>query len=133
MSSRDKIREKKFWGPKGPNSGPKLGFLPFSQIWFICFPRNCIPRCLTSSRGKIHKKKFLELKFGPKRLKSGPKLGFCHFLNFRSLFFLEIAYNDSFQRCITSSRGKTYEIVFGTRFWAKWAKIMPKIRFFAIL
>ena len=37
---------KKNWGPKfGPNGAkldPKLGFLPFSQVWFICFPGNCI-------------------------------------------------------------------------------------------
>ena len=37
---------KKIWGPKfgpnGPKSGPKLGFLSFFQVWFISFPGNCI-------------------------------------------------------------------------------------------
>ena len=37
---------KKNWqsefGPKGPKSGPKLGFLSFSEVWFISFPCNCI-------------------------------------------------------------------------------------------
>ena len=39
---RGKIYEKKFWGskfgPKGRKSCPELGFLPFSQVWFISFP-----------------------------------------------------------------------------------------------
>ena len=29
------------FGPNGPKSGPKL-FLPFSRVWFISFPWNCI-------------------------------------------------------------------------------------------
>ena len=33
----------------------------------------------------------------------------CHFLKFGSLVSLEIAYSNSFQQCITSSRGKTHE------------------------
>ena len=41
-SSRRKTHEKKFWGPNlgrnGPKSGPVLGFLPFSQVWFVSFP-----------------------------------------------------------------------------------------------
>ena len=45
-SSRGKTHEKKFWGPNlghnMPKSGPKLVFLPFSQVWFISFPLNCI-------------------------------------------------------------------------------------------
>ena len=31
---------------------------------------------------------------------------FCYFLKFDSLVFLEIAYNDNLQQCLTSSRGK---------------------------
>ena len=34
---------------------------------------------------------------------------FCHFLEFGSLVFLEIAYNDGLQQCLTSSRGKARE------------------------
>ena len=29
------------FGPNGPKSGPKLGFLSFSQVWFISFLLNC--------------------------------------------------------------------------------------------
>ena len=29
-------------GPRGPKLGPKLGFLPFSQVLFISFPLNFI-------------------------------------------------------------------------------------------
>ena len=45
-SSIGKSHENNFLGPNlgqnGPKSGPKLGFLPFSQIWFISFPLNYI-------------------------------------------------------------------------------------------
>ena len=34
---------------------------------------------------------------------------FCHFLKFGSLVFLEIAYNDSLQQCMTFSRDKAHE------------------------
>ena len=87
MSSRDKIREKKFWGPKGPKSGPKLGFLPFSQIWFICFPRNCIPRCLTSSRGKIHKKNIFGAQIWAKEAKIGSETRFLSFSELSIIIF----------------------------------------------
>ena len=36
-----KILGPKF-GPVKPRSGPKLGFLLFSQVWFISFPIYCI-------------------------------------------------------------------------------------------
>ena len=36
-----KILGPKF-GPIKPKSGPKLGFLLFSQVWFISFPIYCI-------------------------------------------------------------------------------------------
>ena len=63
-------------------------------------------------------------KFGPK---SDLKLGFfCHFPNFGLLVFLEIAYNDSLQQFLRSSRVKTPEKKFGEQIWAK---IGPEIRF----
>ena len=34
---------------------------------------------------------------------------FCHFLEFESYDFSEIAYNDSLRQCLTSSRDKTHE------------------------
>ena len=62
--------------------------------------------------------------------KFGPKTSFfCHFLKFGSLVFLQIAYNDSLQQCLTNSRGKIHEKTF---LGSKSAKIGSKIRFFAI-
>ena len=34
---------------------------------------------------------------------------FCHFFKFGSLVFLEIAWNDSFEHCLTTSRGEPME------------------------
>ena len=58
--------------------------------------------------------------------KSGPKLGFLLFFRFGFLVFLEIAYNISFQQCLTSSRSKTYK---KNKSGSKWAKIRPKLYF----
>ena len=133
---------KKMWwlefGPKEPKLGPKLGFLPFSQVWFISFSWNSIngslQQCLISSGRKIHKK-FLRPKFESNEPKSGPRLVFCHFLKVGSLVFLEIPYNDSFQPCLISSTDKTCKKkkkTFEAQMWAKWAKIRLEIKFFAI-
>ena len=67
---------------------------------------------VTSSRGKIHEKSFWGPKFVPKGPKSGLKLGFLSFSQVWFLGFLEIAYNDSVQQCVTSSKGKIREKVF---------------------
>ena len=57
----------------------------------------------------FEKKQFSSLNLG-KWAKIGPKTSFfCHFLRFGSLVFLEIAYYDNLQQCITSVRGKTHE------------------------
>ena len=57
---------------------------------------------------------------------------FCHFIEFGSNAFLEIAYNDSLGQWLTSSRGKTLKKILGAQIWAKQAKTGPEIRFFAI-
>ena len=54
---------------------------------------------------------------------------FRHFLEFGSLAFLEIAYNDSLQQCITSRRDKNYEKNLRD---SNLDQNRPKIRFFAI-
>ena len=42
--------------------------------------------------------------------KIGPETRFfCYFLKFGSLVILEIAYNDSLQQCVTSSRDKIHK------------------------
>ena len=72
--------------------------------------------------------------FGHKFAPKGPKLVlknvFCCFFKFGSLVFLEIAYGDSLQQCITSSRGKTHKKDWGGG--QIWAKIGLDIRFSAI-
>ena len=52
--------------------------------------------------------------------KSGGKVVFFfHFLKFGLLVFLEIAYKDILQQCITFSRGKTHEKKFGDQIWTR--------------
>ena len=41
-----------------------------------------------------------------KRVKIGPKAIFCHFLKFGSLIILSVAYDDSLEQCLTTSKGK---------------------------
>ena len=55
---------------------------------------------------------------------------FCHFLDFGSLVFLEIAYSDSLQQCPTFSKGKTHKKMFGAQIRVRRAKIVAKINFF---
>ena len=63
--------------------------------------------------------------------KIGPETSFfCHFLEFGSLVFLQIAFNDSLQQCLTSSRGKIHKKNFEAQFWVKGAKIGSETRFF---
>ena len=45
LGVRFKKKKKDWWpefGANEPKSGPKQGFLPFSQVWFISFPCHCI-------------------------------------------------------------------------------------------
>ena len=46
---------------------------------------------------------------GPTDLNQVQNEVFCHFLEFGSLVFLEITYNDSLKQCLTSNRGKAHE------------------------
>ena len=46
---------------------------------------------------------------GPNGHKSGQNVVFCHFLEFGSYVFFEIAYDDSPQQCLTSTGSKTHE------------------------
>ena len=62
------------FGPNGQKSALKLGFLQFSQVWFISFPWYCIhdslQQCLTCSTNKIHEKNL-----GDPNLFQGSKIG----------------------------------------------------------
>ena len=112
VKSTKKILGSKF-GPKGPKSGQKLGFLPVSQVWFIsCLEiayNDSLQQCITSSRGKTHETDFWGTKFGLKLARIWPEIRFCLFLKFVSLVFLEIEYNDSFQQCLISSEVKSHK------------------------
>ena len=111
------LREKKLAARIWAKTGPKTSFfLPFSQVWCISFlelaDNDNLQRCLTSNTDK-YTKKIYGPKFGSKVPKLVLKLGFCHFLKFGSLDFLEIAYNDSLEQCLNTSRGKTGKKKYG--------------------
>ena len=59
------------------------------------------------------KKKIGSLNLGSADLNQIQNDSFCYFLKFATLVFLEIAYNDSLQQCLTSSGGKAFK----ERFW----------------
>ena len=76
------------------------------------------------------KKKKSGLNLGPMGLNQAQDKVFCHFLDFGSLVFLEIAYSDSLQQCPTFSKGKTHKKMFGAQIRVRRAKIVAKINFF---
>ena len=65
------------------------------------------------------KKKIGGLNLGSSGLHWAQNEVFGNFLDCGLLVFLESAYNDSLQQCLTSSRGKTHKKVFGTLILAK--------------
>ena len=115
-SSRCKVYEifggPKF-GPKGLKSGPKICFYHFLEFSSLVFLESAykysLQQSLTSSRCKFHEKMFWDPNLGQRGESQVPKYVFCHFLKFGSLVFLDIAYNDSLQQCLTSSRAKIHK------------------------
>ena len=79
------------FGPKWPKSGLKLGFLPFSHFWLLVFLEiayiDSLQQCITSGRGKTHKKTFLGPNLGQNGSKSSPKLGFLAFSQVQFISF----------------------------------------------
>ena len=75
-------------------------------------------------------KKIFWSKFGLKSPKSGPKLGYLSFFMFDTLVFIEIAYNDSLQQCITSVRKKLSQKSFGEKIWVKTGQNQAQNLFF---
>ena len=49
------------------------------------------------------------LNLDPNGLNQAQNEVFCHFLEFVTYLFLEIAHNDSLRQCLTFSRDKTHE------------------------
>ena len=118
------------FGPKGPNQFQNqvfCHFLKFGSLVFLEIVYNdSLHQFLTCKRVKIYEKKFRP-KFGPKWPKSVLKLVFFTiFSSLVSLFFLEIAYNDSLQQCLICSSGKIKEKKLGS------PNLGPILGFFAI-
>ena len=78
---------------------------------------------------EIHYKKFWGPNWGRRDQNQTRNQGFCYFLQFGLLVFLEIAYIDSLQQCMSSFSGKTRRKILGIQIWVKQAKIGSKIRF----
>ena len=115
--SRGKIHEKKLraqiWA-KGAKIRPKTRFFViFFQFCLLVFLElacnDSLQQCLTSNRGKIQKKKFWGPNLGQRSQNQAQNEVFCHFIKFGSLVFLEGAYNDSLQQCVTSCWGKIHK------------------------
>ena len=82
-------------------------------------------------RSQIFEKKYRRPNLGPTGLNQAQNEVLRNFLEFGSLVFFEIAYNDNLQQCLTYSRGKSpWKKMFGTQIWTKRAKISPGISFF---
>ena len=95
-------------------------FLKFGSLVFLEIRYNDrLQQCSKSSRGATYRKKFGERIWGKMGQNQAQNQVFCHFLKFGSLDFLEIAYTDTLQQCITSSRAKTYQIIFRKQIWCK--------------
>ena len=123
----------------GPKSGLKLDFLPlvkFGSLVFLKFTySDSLQQCLNSTRGKIYDQVCLEPKLWQKGPKSGLKLVFfCHFHKSGSLILFDIAYNNSLQQWLTSSRGKTHEKnILGPNLSQNGSKSSPKLVFYHLL
>ena len=116
-------------------------FLKFGSLVFLEIGYNdSLQQCTTSSRGTNYEKIFRDQIWCKTGQNPAQNQDFCDFLKFISLVFFKIAYNDSLQQCITSSRGKTYKKKFGDQIWGKTGQnhqflglqIGSKIKVFAI-
>ena len=85
---------------------------------------------LLTYKARLLKKNGGPTKFGSNRHKSGQNAVFCHFLEFGSYVFFEIAYDDSPRQCLTSTGSETHEKSLGAQTWATRAKIGVEISFF---
>ena len=105
----------------------KFGSLVFCEI--TC--SDSLQQCPTCSRSNIHTK-ILWPKFGPNKQKLCPKLVFFTILSSWFFSFCEIAYNNSLQQYLTSSRGKTHKQNFWSPIWGYDPKSGPKLVSFVI-
>ena len=123
---------KKKFGAQVLDKGDKIScnFLKFGALVFLEIAYNYSLQQCISSRVKTQKKVL-----GPNLGKKGPKLdltpGLRPFSQIWFISFLEVAYNDSLQQCLTRSRGKIFEKnFFDPKFGPKGPKLVPKLGFF---
>ena len=77
-----------------PSVSLSLSFLKIVSLAFSDIVHDdSWPWYLVTDEDRYLKKDNWRPEFGPKEPKSGPKLGFRDFIEFESLFFIEIAYN----------------------------------------
>ena len=92
---------------------PSLSFLKTESLVFSgILHDNSWPWYLVSDAARFLKKNFGGPYLGPMGLNQAQNDVFHSFLEFGSYFFLEIAYNNRLQQCLTSSRGKTHKTIF---------------------
>ena len=97
-----------------PSVQPSLSFLKIRSVIFNDIVHDdSWPWYLETDKVRFLKKNIGGLSLGPMGLNQAQIEIFPHFLEFGSLVFLEIVYNDSLQQFLTSSRGKSHENIWG--------------------
>ena len=114
-----------------PSVRPSLNFLKVGPLVFSdIFHDSSWSSYLVADEARFLKKNFSSLNLGPMDLNQAQNEVFRHFLVFGSYVFLEIVYNYSLRKCLTSSRGKTREKKFlGPKFGPNEQKSGPKLVF----
>ena len=106
-------------------------FLRFGLLIFfeIAYSDNTLQQCLTTSRSKIHEKKF-SIQIWVKSVKIGSKIKFfCHFLKFGVLVIFSIGQNDSLEHFLITNRGETHTKNWEPKFGPNGPKMGPILDF----
>ena len=123
----------KWLSPVCPSVCPSVSLLKIGSLVFSDIAHDdSWPWHLATDRVTRLKKKFGGQNLGQMGQNRAQSYVFCFFLKFGSLVFLEIAYNYSLQRCVTTSGVKIHEKFFLVQIWVKSTKIGSKIKFFVI-
>ena len=101
-----------------------------SLVFLAVAYSDSLQQCLTSSRSKTHVKRFWYPNLCQRGQNRQETSFFCHFLKFVLAVFFKISDNNSWQQCLTSSRGKIQKKYFWSPNLAKETKIRPKTRGF---
>ena len=103
--------------PVCPSIHLSLSFLKIGLVGFsdIAHDYNCPWHLVIDWARFLKKKKTGSRNLGQMGKNQVQNKVFSHSLKFGSLVFLDIAYNDSLQQCLTSIRGKIYKKKFGAQ------------------